>query len=65
MQAGGESYNYIPCLNDSADHIRALADLVQLHTQGWAETNPGWQALAAEKESKIIRQNAKAKGAKI
>lgn len=35
LAAGGESYHYIPALNDRADHIRALADLVTDHTGGW------------------------------
>ncbi len=37
LQAGGEDYEYIPCLNDRPDHIHALADLVKQHTQGWNE----------------------------
>ncbi|QKT03087.1 ferrochelatase [Ectothiorhodospiraceae bacterium 2226] len=36
LHAGGQSYHYIPALNDSAAHIAALADLVQHHAQGWA-----------------------------
>lgn len=28
-EAGGEALNYIPCLNDSADHVDALASLVR------------------------------------
>jgi len=35
LNAGGERYQYIPCLNDEAEHIAMLADLVQLNTQGW------------------------------
>lgn len=35
LGAGGETYHYIPALNDRPDHIRALADLVVRHTQGW------------------------------
>ena len=42
-----------------------LADLIQLHTQGWTETNPEWRASAAEKQCEISKQNALAKGAKI
>lgn len=29
MRAGGESYHYIPALNDRADHIHALVEVVQ------------------------------------
>jgi ferrochelatase len=33
--AGGEQLRYIPCLNDSARFVRALADLVERSVQGW------------------------------
>lgn len=29
MEAGGEQYHYIPCLNDSNEHIEMMFDLVQ------------------------------------
>ena len=35
LEAGGERFEYIPCLNDDADHIDLLAGLVEQHTQGW------------------------------
>lgn len=35
LNAGGERYEYIPCLNDEAEHIAMLAGLVEQHTQGW------------------------------
>lgn len=35
LEAGGETYNYIPALNDNEDHIEMLSQLVQQHTQGW------------------------------
>ena len=35
MHAGGEQFQYIECLNDSPDWIRALADLTERHLQGW------------------------------
>ena len=35
LAAGGERYDYIPCLNDEAEHIAMLAKLVDQHTQGW------------------------------
>lgn len=37
LEAGGEAYHYIPALNDSTDHITALADLVKRHSQGWID----------------------------
>lgn len=31
MEAGGEQFHYIPCLNDQDDHIDMMLDLVQQH----------------------------------
>jgi ferrochelatase len=33
--AGGESFTYIPCLNDDAAHIAALAAVVEDNLSGW------------------------------
>ncbi len=33
--AGGERFEYIDCLNDSPDWIRALTDLTERHLLGW------------------------------
>ena len=35
LESGGENYNYIPCLNDSEDHIDMFVNLIKKHTQGW------------------------------
>jgi ferrochelatase len=35
VAAGGESFNYIPALNDRPDHAAALAQLLKAHLQGW------------------------------
>ena len=35
MESGGESYHYIPCLNDSEEHISLFTKLIKQHTQGW------------------------------
>ena len=35
--AGGERYRYVPCLNDRADHLALLTDLVLRHLAGWLE----------------------------
>ena len=36
--AGGGNLRYVPALNASADHVAALAALVQRHTHGWRDT---------------------------
>ena len=38
IEAGGERYEYIPCLNDSAGHIEMLAEIVRDNTAGWLST---------------------------
>ncbi|CAN5309802.1 ferrochelatase [soil metagenome] len=35
LQAGGERFAYIPCLNDDPAGMRALASLAERHLQGW------------------------------
>ena len=34
-EAGGQTYQYIPALNDSSAHVALLADLIRQHQQGW------------------------------
>lgn len=34
--AGGESFTYIPCLNDDDAHIAALGEVIALNLAGWA-----------------------------
>lgn len=36
LEAGGESFQYIPCLNADPGHIEALAGLVKDNIQGWS-----------------------------
>ena len=35
--AGGEEFTYIPCLNDDAAHIDALASVVEDNLKGWLD----------------------------
>ncbi|NIV75670.1 MAG: ferrochelatase [Gammaproteobacteria bacterium] len=37
LAAGGESFHYIPALNERADHMEALAELILERTQDWRE----------------------------
>ena len=39
LEAGGQEFAYIPCLNDRTSHIDLLEQLVQQHVAGWVE---GW-----------------------
>jgi protoporphyrin/coproporphyrin ferrochelatase len=52
IAAGGERFSYIPCLNDDAAWIEALADVAELHLQGWptrAAADPVAQAAQRER----------------
>ena len=35
VEAGGERYEYIPCLNARTDHIEMLVSLIRQHMAGW------------------------------
>jgi ferrochelatase len=37
LESGGESYHYIPCLNDDPAHLDMMVGLVEQHTAGWPE----------------------------
>lgn len=38
LHAGGERFNYIPCLNAGDDQVSAMRELVLRHCQGWPES---------------------------
>jgi len=60
LHAGGESFHYIPCLNDSAPWMSALTDLCEQHMQGWP-TRAAPDAAA----SQAARERALALGATV
>ena len=64
LEAGGEEFRYISALNDDADHIQALADVVRLHTQGWPEADPAWDENQDRDRRENRKQRAKTLGAK-
>ncbi|MGD2020659.1 MAG: ferrochelatase [Thiohalocapsa sp.] len=37
LEAGGEDYHYIPCLNDDPRHLEMMLGLVERHACGWPE----------------------------
>ncbi len=41
LQAGGERFQYIPCLNERPEHIDALAAIVGEQLAGWENTRRG------------------------
>ena len=56
LHAGGQAFNYIDCLNDSPDWIRALTALTERHLQGWpTKQADDPMALAASRERALAR----------
>lgn len=35
IEASGGRFRYIPALNERADHIEGIAELIRRQTQGW------------------------------
>ncbi len=63
LEAGGEHFGYVPALNDSEEHIAALADLVMRHMQGWPEASPDWNGAEVQAAAAESRERALAMGA--
>ena len=54
LDAGGAQFQYIPCLNDHAAWITALASLSQQHLAGWPTRQPlDTQALTASRAAAL------------
>jgi ferrochelatase len=47
LGSGGREFHYIPCLNERADWIDALAAIVLHELQGWMDTRPDGEAQRA------------------
>ncbi|MEE8526559.1 MAG: ferrochelatase [Thermoanaerobaculia bacterium] len=63
-QNGGEQFRFIPCLNDRPDHVRALADLILRHLQGWIEPRQAWDGTKAADAAAASRERAENLGAR-
>ena len=63
VEAGGESLSYVPALNDHADHIAFLAELVHSHSRGWPEAERERNMATIEAEAEHTLQRARALGA--
>jgi ferrochelatase len=54
LEAGGKTFHYIECLNDSPKWIAAMADLSIAHLGGWpTQTGPDEAALAASRAAAL------------
>ena len=59
LHAGGQAFHYIPCLNDSAPWMRALADLCEQQMAGWPTREPQDAAAAEAMRRRAIELGAK------
>ena len=49
LHAGGERFNYIPCLNDNAAWIKGMQEVCRQHLQGWPTMPSDGQDQAASR----------------
>ena len=50
LEAGGQVFHYIPCVNDDPEWITALCNITQRHLSGWpTQEAPDTKALAASR----------------
>ncbi len=65
LNAGGQSYRYMPCLNDDSGWIAALGNIAERHLQGWPtrRLSPDEKA-RVEAIGQVQRAQARALGAK-
>lgn len=62
LDAGGQTFQYIACLNERDDWIKGLCHIIAEHLHGWA-TN-AWDEKAAAQAAAQSRERAMAMGAK-
>jgi ferrochelatase len=57
LGAGGEAFDYVPCLNSSEAHVTALESVVMQHGRGWPEIDGRLDPmrLAATRERALAR----------
>ena len=60
LQAGGEHYDYIPCLNSRDSHIDMMLKLVEQHAAGWdlSKTTEQQKAEAHERDRRAREMGA-------
>jgi len=62
LNAGGTSFNYIPSLNESDLWLRALADLVERHIEGWATMLSPFERDERQQQMELSKERATLKG---
>lgn len=63
LQAGGKEFHYIPCLNESPEWLRALAEISEQHLIGWPTMMTGSLREQLKQQALLSRSEAKRLGA--
>lgn len=63
INAGGKEFHYIPCLNESPQWLRALAEITEQHLIGWPTMMTGSLREQAKQQALLSRSEAKRLGA--
>jgi ferrochelatase len=63
LQAGGQDFNYIPCLNEDKPWIEALADLTEAQMAGWPTILSPAKREARDTQARLSREAALRLGA--
>jgi ferrochelatase len=63
LTAGGQTFHYIPCLNESPDGLRALAEISEQHLIGWPTMVTASMRELEKQNALISRNEAKRLGA--
>jgi ferrochelatase len=63
LTAGGQSFHYIPCLNESPDGLRALAEITEQHLIGWPTMMTNSMREEEKQQALISKAEAKRLGA--
>lgn len=58
LEAGGQTFSYVPCVNDSPVFIEALADLALQHLQGWPTGPAADPAAQAQQRERALAMGA-------
>lgn len=59
IQAGGQEFHYIPCLNERDDWIQALADIALTNLEGWTTNQVESKENAQSSRQRAIKMGAK------
>lgn len=63
LNAGGKEFHYIPCLNETPEWLRALAEISEQHLIGWPTMLSGSQREQQKQQAASSRAQAKNLGA--